>query len=569
MPVLTKKQFYEALIKGRIVSKKVLDELDKEAKKSARNVEDFLVERGYLSEDALAELRVKASGMPIADISQLVDPGVFDFVPETMAKNLSVIPIRKDGNKLLVAMTDPEDIETIAFIRKRAGLAIVPQYAPRKEIMAAIERIKAGGIPAEVLAEEEGGEGVVAAVEIGASVIRLVDNIIQNAVRADASDIHFEPQENDLLIRFRIDGILRDTMRLSKNVAPGVVARIKVLANLKLDEHRLPQDGRFKMKIGDGKFAFRVSIMPVFDGEKAAVRILPEEAKLFTFDELGFFPDQQEIIKRAIKRPFGLILATGPTGSGKTTTLYTILQLLNTREVNISTVEDPIEYRIPGVNQTQVRPDIGLSFANGLRSLLRQDPNILMVGEVRDNDTAALAIHAALTGHIVLSTLHTNNAAGAVPRLIDMKAEAFLIASTLSLIIAQRLVRKLCPESRIPYKLSPTELTELGKTVNVMGLNDVFRRRGVIGPNETIESVTFYRPGPSQACPDGYKSRIGIHEMIELSETIRNLIFRGASGDEIAGQARADGMLTMQEMGFIMAAQGITSIEEVLRTTKE
>ncbi|MFN7088537.1 MAG: GspE/PulE family protein, partial [Candidatus Paceibacteria bacterium] len=355
----------------------------------------------------------------------------------------------------------------------------------------------------------------------------------------------------------------------SKNLAPAIIARVKVLANLRLDEHRLPQDGRFKDEIGGRKFSFRVSIMPVFDGEKAELRILEEEARIFSLSELGLTQDQQEIVKQALKKPFGMILSTGPTGSGKTTTLYTLLQMLNTRAVNIATIEDPVEYRIPGVNQTQIKPEIGLTFANGLRSLVRQDPNILMVGEIRDNETAALAIHAALTGHLVLSTLHTNNAAGAIPRLIDMKAESFLIASTASLIIAQRLVRRLCPEIKVPYKLSLSELAELGKSVNILGLNEVFRKRGILGPRQTLESVTFYRPGHSKECPDGYKGRIGIFEVLAITDKIRGLIFKGASGDEIASQARSEGMLTMQEAGFLAAAQGITSIEEVLRVTKE
>lgn len=562
---LTKKKFYDVLVGGKVLSRKVLDELDKVARKEDRNIEDLLVERGFLSQESLAELRAKAGGVPVADLSQLVDPGLFDIVPEMMAKNLGALPMKKEGNKLFVAMADPEDVETVAFLRKRTGLAVVPHYASRQDILAAIEQIKSGGSPIQA----EGDEGTTGPIEIGSSVIRLVDSIISNAIKVDSSDIHIEPQETELLVRYRVDGILQDVMKLSRTLSDGVIARVKVLANLKLDEHRLPQDGRFKTVINGQKFSFRVSVLPVFDGEKAAIRILPEEAKIFSLDELGFTEEQKDSIARAMERPFGLILATGPTGSGKTTTLYTMLQMLNKREVNISTVEDPVEYRMPGVNQTQIRPDIGLSFANGLRSLLRQDPNIIMVGEIRDNDTAALAIHAALTGHLVLSTLHTNNAAGSIPRMVDMKVEAFLLASTLRLVIAQRLVRRLHQETRVPYTLTSTELTELGKTVNMLGLNEVFRKRSIIGSKDSIGSVTFYRPGPSKEAPDGYKGRIGIHEVFEVSDKIRALVFSGASGDEIAGVARAEGMMTMQEAGFLLAAQGITSIEEVLRTTRE
>jgi type IV pilus assembly protein PilB len=309
--------------------------------------------------------------------------------------------------------------------------------------------------------------------------------------------------------------------------------------------------------------------MPVFDGEKVALRILEEEAKIFNLSELGFTSDQQEIILRNIAKPFGMILATGPTGSGKTTTLYTILDILNKREVNISTVEDPIEYRMRGINQTQVRPEIGLTFANGLRSLLRQDPDTLMVGEIRDNETAGLAIHAALTGHIVISTLHTNNAAGALPRLLDMKAEGFLIASTASLIIAQRLVRRLCPQNKLPYKLSDAEIHDLGKVVNLENILDILKNLKVVAPDATWGDITWYKPQPSKDCPDGYKGRVSIAECLEVTEKIRELIVKDASADEIGEEAVKQGMLTMQEAGFLAAAQGITSVEEVLRVTKE
>lgn len=565
MPTLTKRKFYEELLKGKKISRQDLTALEKEAKKSARSIEELLVEKNYFTAETLAAFRAKLLGIPSADLSHLIDPGVFEYVPDTMARNLAVIPVRKEKNALVVAMADPEDLETISYIEKRAELKVIPHYASRREILEAIERLVAGTQAPSAAAPG----GVVAPVDTGVSVIRLVDSIIQNAIKEGASDIHIEPQETDLLVRYRVDGILRDAMTLSKSLTSAVLARVKVLANLRLDEHRLPQDGRFKKDLDKRRFSFRVSIMPVFDGEKAALRILEEEAQIFTLDELGFFKDQQEIIARALERPYGLILATGPTGSGKTTTLYSMLQILNTRDVNISTAEDPVEYRMPGVNQTQVRSEIGLTFANGLRSLLRQDPNILMVGEIRDNETAALAIHAALTGHIVLSTLHTNNASGAIPRLIDMKAESFLIASTASLIIAQRLVRRLWPETKVPYQLGARELTELGKYVNLLGLNEVLRKRGFIKAGETIEAVTFYRPGPAKEAPDGYKGRIGIHELLEATNEIKALITRGASGDEIGAAARARNMLTMQEAGFILAAQGITSIEEVLRATKE
>jgi type IV pilus assembly protein PilB len=374
--------------------------------------------------------------------------------------------------------------------------------------------------------------------------------------------------EKEVLVRYRIDGILHDAMNLPKQIATGIVARIKVLANLKLDEHRLPQDGRFKLESDEYRISFRVSVLPVYDGEKIVMRLLPENIKGYTLEELGFWGINLERIHRAIKKPTGIILVTGPTGSGKTTTLYTVIEMLNTPKVNISTVEDPIEYRIPRVNQTQVRPEIGLTFANGLRSLLRQDPNVIMVGEIRDNETASLAINAALTGHLVLSTLHTNSAAGAIPRLIDMKVEPFLIASTLTAVISQRLVRRLC-EGYEKYRLSEEEILGLKKDINLERIVEILKREKVVGSKISPKDIEWGRPKNTEQCPDGYKSRIGIHEVLEITESIKELVVRNATSDEIEKRALEEGMLSMMDEGFIRAAQGVTSIEEVLRVANE
>jgi type IV pilus assembly protein PilB len=383
-----------------------------------------------------------------------------------------------------------------------------------------------------------------------------------------ASDIHIEPLEKEVLVRYRIDGILREAMLLPKKVAPGIVARIKVLSNLKLDEHRLPQDGRFKVETPDYKYSVRVSILPVFDGEKVVMRLLPETARAFTLEELGLRGLGLENVQEALKKPIGMILVTGPTGSGKTTTLYSMLEILNTPAVNISTIEDPIEYRMPRINQTQVNPKIGLTFASGLRALVRQDPDIIMVGEIRDEETASLAVNAALTGHKVLSTLHTNTAAGAIPRLIDMKVEPFLLSSTLNLIIAQRLVRRLC-EGKEKYYLSEHQLKELSKYCNLEKVLKILKEEKIVPPNAKWQNIPFYRPKPTKECPDGYKGRIGIFEVLSVSETIKNLIVQKATSDEIQKQAEKEGMISMVEDGLIKAVQGITSIEEVLRVIIE
>jgi type IV pilus assembly protein PilB len=459
-------------------------------------------------------------------------------------------------------MVDPWDLEALEFLRKKAGADVSVYYASRQAILAAFEQAKKRGLEMGVVKKDE-------AAREESEIVRLVDTIIQNAIRAGASDIHIEPQENKVIVRYRIDGILRDIITFPKERLAAIIARIKVLANLKLDEHRLPQDGRFMMHINGRRFSFRTSVMPVFDGEKAELRILEEEARAFTLEELGFTPFQQERIRRSISLPFGMILATGPTGSGKTTTLYTLLRMLNKPEVNIVTAEDPVEYRLERVNQTQVRPEIGLTFANALRSILRQDPNIIMVGEIRDSETADLAVNAALTGHLVLSTLHTNDAPGALPRLMEMGVQGFLIASTVRLIIAQRLVRRLCEGIKIAYRLNEDEYRELKKGVDVPSIEEVLHREGILPTGQTLMDLTWYRPGSSADCPDGYRGRVAIAEVLEVTETIRQLIFRGANADEIRKAARSEGMLTIQESGFLAAARGITSIEEVLRAAKE
>jgi type IV pilus assembly protein PilB len=351
-------------------------------------------------------------------------------------------------------------------------------------------------------------------------------------------------------------------------VASGVTARIKVLSNLKLDEHRLPQDGRFKIESDDYKYSIRVSILPVFGGEKIVMRLLAESVKSPTLEGLGILGESLEIVQNNLNRPVGMILVTGPTGSGKTSTLYTMMEMLNSPEVNISTVEDPIEYRMPRVNQTQVNPKIGLTFASGLRSLLRQDPDIIMVGEIRDNETAGLAINAALTGHLVLSTLHTNNAAGAIPRLIDMKAEPFLISSTINMILAQRLVRRLCSEKE-EYHLTDDDLKNFAKYCNLENILGMLKSQKLAKAKDTLKDIVFYRPKPGKESPDGYAGRVGIFEILNVSSSIKDLIVKNSTADQIQDQAKKEGMKSMVEDGFFKAARGITSVEEVLRVITE
>jgi len=372
------------------------------------------------------------------------------------------------------------------------------------------------------------------------------------------------------MVRYRIDGLLHDAMILPKNIGLSLAARIKVLSNLKLDEKRLPQDGRFKINMNGEKVSFRVSTLPVYYGEKVVMRLLRESVSGFTLESLGFHGQGLELLHKVLQHTTGMILTTGPTGSGKSTTLYTMLDILNVPDVNISTIEDPIEYQMKRVNQTQVRSEIGLTFSSGLRTLVRQDPDIIMVGEIRDNETASLAINASLTGHLVLSTLHTNSAAGAVPRLIDMKVEPFLIVSTIDAIIGQRLVRKLSDKAdkKEKYYLSKSEVESISKAVNLNHVIEVLKEEKIIGKKDGWENIPFYRP-KKDVGEEGFKGRIGIYEVLNVSTAIKDLIIKGATTEDIELQAKKEGMLTMLEDGIFKAAQGLTTIEEVLRVVSE
>ena len=571
------------ILDSGLVSKDDLEQVQKKADETGKDIGDVLVEGGKISDDDLRRLHAYILGVPFVNLEQeKIDPRVLSIIPEPIARNHNIISYRLEGDNLEVAMLDPEDLEAIDFIKKKAGFKVKPRLTSRASIINVLRQYQksleaefgeiikkdAGSIQTVAEGQETVSEDELKKMAEELPTVRIVDTLLRHAIVQRASDIHVEPSEKEVLIRYRIDGILRDTMVLPKQVAPGIIARIKVMASLRLDEHRLPQDGRFRIETQEEKVSFRVSILPVYEGEKAVLRLLPENTKGFTLEQLGFRGEGLERIEHGIRRPTGMILATGPTGSGKTTTLYTIIEIVNTSAVNISTVEDPIEYRIPRVNQSQVRPDIGFSFANGLRSLLRQDPDILMVGEIRDNETASLAVNAALTGHLVLSTLHTNSAAGALPRMLEMKVEPFLIASTVNVIIAQRLVRRLCKAEK-PYTLTADEVRSFGNGVDPDRLLEILRKEKVIKPKDGWKDIKFYRPVPSAECPDGYKDRIGIHEVLEMSESIKNMTVRHATSDEVEKQARQEGMVTMFEDGIIKAAQGITSLEEIMRVTSE
>jgi len=580
---IKEEQLKTFILNAELITKAQFDKALKKAKKSKKKIEDILVAEGLTSEEELSKLKAYILGIVFVNLEKETIPSdVLKIIPEPIARSHNIIAFRKEGNNLEVAMLDPEDLGTIEFIKKKANLKILPRLTTAKSIknilmqyqktleaeFGDIIKKEAGGIKPikEVKSTEDKQDLRKVAEEL--PVIRIVDTLLKHAILQRASDIHIEPVEKEVIVRYRIDGILHDAMLLPKMVSSGIVARIKVLSSLKLDEHRLPQDGRFKIETGEYKYSIRVSVLPIFNGEKIVMRLLPETAKAFTLEAMGLRGEALERVHRNLKKPVGMVLVTGPTGSGKTTTLYAMMEILNTPGVNISTVEDPIEYRMPRVNQTQVNAKIGLTFASGLRSLVRQDPDIIMVGEIRDKETASLAINATLTGHLVLSTLHTTNAAGAIPRLVDMKAEPFLISSTLSVIIAQRLVRRLCPESE-KYFLSASELKNLSDYCDLDKMLKVLKEEKIVKPRDTFKNIPFLRPKSSKECAEGYQGRIGIFEALNVTETIKELIVKQATTDKIQEQAKKEGMRTMIEDGFIKAVQGVTSIEEVLRVIIE
>lgn len=580
---LKEEKLKEALVKFGLIKKDVLEKAEKKAKELGQKLEDLLVNEKLIEREDLTHLKAYILGIPFVNLEEeKVSPEILKIIPESIAKKYNIVAYKKEGKKLEVAMLNPEDLQVIEFIKK-TGWKILPRLTTSKSIQNLLGQYKESlemefrkiikdevkGIKhqKEFSLPKETKEKLKKITE-EVPIIRIVDTFLKHAILDKASDIHIEPLENKLLIRYRIDGILHDVMTLPPELHIPVIARIKILSNLKLDEHRLPQDGRFKMIIDDYKISFRVSVIPTFYGEKVVLRLLLETSKTLNLEALGLRGGTLERVYFNIRRPTGLILVTGPTGCGKTTTLYSILEILNTPEVNISTIEDPVEYTIPRVNQSQIKPEIGFTFANGLRSLLRQDPDIIMVGEIRDNETASLAINAALTGHLVLSTLHTNNAAGAIPRLLDMKVESFLLAATLKLIIAQRLVRKLCSYSK-EYFLTPEEIKKLSKNYNIDKILMILKKEKIIKENQDWQNIKFGKPLSSEICPEGYKGRLGIYEVLGVTESIKELISKEGKLEEIQERAEKEGMITMLEDGFIKAAQRITSLEEVLRVTSE
>ncbi len=569
----------QVLLEAEILTPQQIETAKEKAGEHHEALEHYLESNKLVSENLLYEAVANHFHLPYIDLkNQNIRKDILNLLPETVAQTHLLVPFDQTADELKVASTNPQDLLAMEFVRRKLGPKTKFYLTNPSSAKEALQQFHKG-LKAEFkeITQETGEEAIPQSGERlkemahDLPVVRIVDTLLEYAIYEGASDIHIEPTEKETVVRYRIDGILRDVMTLPKTIQLGVVARIKILASLKLDEHRLPQDGRIKIATDEYRVSIRVSIIPVYDGEKIVLRVLNESAQVLSLEQLGLLPAVLDILKRNIKKPHGMILVTGPTGSGKTTTLYTIMNVLNTPDVNISTIEDPIEYRMPRVNQSQVSPRIGFSFANGLRSLLRQDPDIIMVGEIRDDETAEIAVHSAMTGHLVLSTLHTNDAVTTLPRLTEMKVPSFLVATTTNLVVAQRLVRKICTHCIVSYTLTKKNVAELEKHVDVGFLLESLEKHGAIASRkQQPETLLFFRGRGCKQCNEtGYKGRVGIYELLEVTPAVREAITSNVTPEQLLPIAREQGMITLIQDGFLKAKNGVTTIEEVLRVTKE
>ena len=552
-----------------LLTSQQLDFVKSESKRRQESADKILTQMGWVTSEQLAQAKAAVLGITfVSPDTKPISPEILSLIPDDVAKRFTVIPVSREGGTLSVAMVDPLDLQAIEFLEKKSGLVVKPYVATEESIKKAIVEQYTRGLSFEVTeALKEAGsqysttfmpQAVISGVMGQAPVARIVSTLLEYGIKVRASDIHIEPLENESRIRYRIDGILHEKLILPKKIHDAIVSRIKILGNMKIDEKRLPQDARFNFKIGQEELDLRLSTMPTAHGEKVVMRLLKKTGGVPDLPELGLRGKALHNLEENIKRPHGIILLCGPTGSGKTTTLYSILSKLNSSQVNILTLEDPVEYRIVGVNQVQINTQAGLTFASGLRSFLRQDPNIIMVGEIRDTETTDLAIQASLTGHLVFSTLHTNDSSGSLPRLLDMKAEPYLIASTVTCVVGQRVVRKICPTCRIS-KVPQKEIVEKMKEV-LGGLFDYEKNKNL---------KLFEGRGCKECNNTGYLGRIGIFEVLLISEKIAKMIIVRSRAQDIAKQAVSEGMITMRQDGILKVLEGITTVEEVLRVAEE
>jgi type IV pilus assembly protein PilB len=555
----------EPLIKENgLISDDALLDAKSLAQREKLSLYEAILRMDLLSDRNLGELVANFLNLPFVSLlDATISKEILTMIPEVVARKQRIISFSKDTAGLHVAMADPSDVEIINFLKKKTGLPIIVHAATEGDVQNAIALYSEnlGDVFEKIIQENvgrvTGGKNGQAE---DLPIIKIVDTIISYAYQNKASDIHIEPQNEASITRFRIDGILHDVATLPQEIHPQIVSRVKILSQLRIDEHQSAQDGKFQFETSREKLDMRVSIMPITNGEKVVMRLLSEHSRPFSLESLGFSTDNLSKVKDAYAKPYGMILATGPTGSGKTTTIYAILKILNKRGVNISTIEDPVEYEIEGVNQIQVNAKTNLTFSLGLRSILRQDPDIILVGEIRDEETAGIATGAAMTGHLVLSTIHANDAASAIPRLIDMGVEPFLLASTVNVIIAQRLVRKIHDACRVSQELAAADIKASVDPA-------VFAR--VFGAKETADISVYKGKGCKIDYGTGYEGRVGIFEMLVINDEIREAIMARKDAETIRKIAITTGMKTMMEDGLEKVAKGYTTVEELLRVTRE
>ena len=563
---ISPRQFIGKLIEEHVIDQQEAEKIEIDALNKNLPIFEYLLKYSSVKKEQLLKIQSEFLHVPFVDIaSSAIDPQALNFIPESVSRMYSVLPYAYDSktNSIYVASNDPLNFNLNDFLEKKTGKRVILALADVEGIVRGINMSYAHGLSPEVkeaLAEVTGSRSLKQEKETTvikeAPIAKIVDTILEFAMKGRASDIHIEPEETKTRIRYRIDGVLQEKLTLPRSIHDSLISRIKILSEMKIDERRIPQDGRFSFKIGEQEVDLRVSTLPTVHGEKVVMRLLKKTGGLPLLSELGLTGTQFKDLEEAISRPYGIILVTGPTGSGKTTTLYSVLTKLNKPTVNIVTLEDPVEYQIVGINQVQVNPQAGLTFAAGLRSFLRQDPNIILVGEIRDKETTQLAIQAALTGHLVFSTLHTNDAATAIPRLIDLGGEPFLISSVLNASVAQRIARRVCDSCKETYE--PTPLIK----------NSIINILGPLLPSKYTkgEKIMLTRGKGCIECNfSGYLGRIAIFEVLKITSTVNKMILRSASAKEIEEQARSESLIIMKQDGYLKALEGITTIEEVLR----
>ncbi len=587
LSVESQQQVEEQILQAGIISEADLKSLRAEAAQKNTPLLSLLEERHLINDEDLTKIQANVAGSPYVNLTKLVvKPEILAILPKSIANNYRAVPFGMSQGKLAVAMLDPSNLQAVDYLSRKIGQNLIVYMSSQSGIDRVLSQY-----PNEVTSDvkeaiKNAGED---SIDIKSSEPEKLKNLVQDApitralaaimdyaAKMKASDIHIEPRQNDLKIRYRVDGILQEAMTLPKSIEPALVSRIKILSNLKIDEHRVPQDGQFQFHSNGTEIDLRVAIAPIVWGEQIVIRLLDKNNSIISLDSLGFKGRGLRLINEGIHKPHGMVLSTGPTGSGKSTTLYAAVQAIKDSSINIVTLEDPVEYKMDGVNQIQVNPEVGLDFAAGLRSILRQDPNVIMVGEIRDKETAELAVQSALTGHVVLSTLHTNSASGVLPRLLDMGIEPFLISSTVNTVIGQRLIRRLCSNCKTSVKATTAEIESINSCLEgVLAKDkaDLSRVAEDIGyDNLPIASKTeynLYKANACEQCHNGYQGRVGICEVFNMTPTMEKLLTKRASTDEIQGQAQKDGMITMKQDGYLKALVGLTTLEEVARVAAD